>query len=95
MTKRTPSGYQHPNAYRSWLEEHDTLLRTVACKGLDTTALNQVVSAETLAVCLGRSATSIVRRGEKLGVHIMTNDELKGAFDDIQREAQEFVDKYI
>lgn len=78
MTKRTPYGYQHPNAYRVWLEEHDDLLRAVSLKGTTTTALQTVVDAETLGLCLGRSADSIVKRAVKLECIIPYRDELVG-----------------
>jgi hypothetical protein len=76
MTKRTPYGYLHPNAYRKWLEEHDDLLRAVSLKGTSRTALQSVLDAETLEVCLGRSADSIVQRGVKLECIIPYRDEL-------------------
>jgi hypothetical protein len=76
MTKRTPYGYQHPNAYRKWLEEHDDLLRAVSLKGTSRTALQSVVDAETLGLCLGRSSDSVVLRGVKIGVVIPYRDEL-------------------
>lgn len=76
MTKRTPYGYQHPNAYRVWLEEHDDLLRAVSLKGNTTTALQTVLDAETLEVALGRSRDSIVKRGLKLDCVIPYRDQL-------------------
>lgn len=76
MTKRTPYGYQHIHAYRSWLPEQDELLRLIAVKGRDTTALNSTMSAEQLSVCLGRSPSSILKRAAKLEVPIYTQEQL-------------------
>lgn len=77
MTKRTPHGYQHPNAYRTWLPEQDEVLRIVAFKGRDTTALNQTMTLESLSVVLGRSPSSIARRAAELEVCILSNEQLE------------------
>lgn len=77
MTKRTPHGYQHPNAYRTWLPEQEELLRIVAVKGRDSTALRQTMSLESLSVVLGRSPSSIARKAAELEVTIWSNEQIE------------------
>jgi len=93
MTKRTEHGYQHIHAYRTWLPEHDELITAVA-KGAST-SLDQTVSVEVLATCLGRSITACIKRAQKLGVVLMTQEQIDTERAECERLAQEFVDRYI
>jgi hypothetical protein len=93
MTKRTEHGYQHIHAYRTWLPEHDELITAVA-KGAST-SLDQTVSVEVMATCLGRSTSAILKRAQKLGVALMTQEQIDAERAEDERVAQEFLDRYI
>lgn len=95
MTQRNMSGYQHVHAYRTWLPEQNELLRVIAVRGRDSTSLDHTMSLEKLSVCLGRSPTAISRQAEKLGVEILSEQEIADARAAIQNEADEFVSRYI
>lgn len=86
MTKRTPYGYAHPNAYREWLPEHDDLLRAVALKARSGTALQSTVPLETLSVVLGRSPMSIARRAQKLELALLDEAGLQEIAEQIKLE---------
>ena len=93
MTQRTPTGYTHIHAYRTWLPEHNELLRIVALKGRDTTALNNTMSLEALSVCLGRSPTAIAKQAAKLEVVILDKQQLDMEHAIIEKDAAEFAGK--
>lgn len=95
MTDRTPYGYQHARAYRTWLPEQEEFLRVIAYKGRDSTALSQTMSLEAAAVVLGRSPPSVATRAAKLEVSILTQEQLDHERKLIELDAKEFVDRYI
>jgi hypothetical protein len=95
MTKRTPYGYTHPNAYRKWEPEQDELLRIIAVKGRDTTALSRTMGAEALAFCLGRSPASILKRAAELEVAIYTNEQLEIEKAMQEKLARQFVGRVL
>lgn len=94
MTQRTPHGYAHIHAYRTWLDEHDELLLKSAV-GPSCTALTQPMSVESIAVCLGRSISAVQARASKLGVELATREYLQALKDEQQRLADEFVERNI
>jgi len=93
MTKRTEHGYQHIHAYRTWLPEHDELITAVA-KGAST-SLDQTVSVEVLATCLGRSTSAIVKRAQKLEVVLLTQREIDAEREMDEKLAREFVERNL
>jgi 3-deoxy-D-manno-octulosonate 8-phosphate phosphatase KdsC-like HAD superfamily phosphatase len=95
MTKRTPYGYTHNRAFRTWLPEQEELLRIIAYKGRDATALSQTMSLEALAVVLERSPSSIATRAAKLQVNILSQEQLDQERALIELDAKDFVDRYI
>lgn len=93
MTKRTPYGYQHPNAYRTWLPEQDEILRVVSYKG--ATALNSTVSLETLSVALGRPVGAFSKRASKLGLKLLSQEELDALKAQVEKDAEDFVSRVL
>jgi capsule polysaccharide export protein KpsE/RkpR len=95
MTKRTAHGYQHIHAYRTWLPEQEELLRVLALKGRDNTALKQTMSVEALSVCLGRSPSSIAKRAAELEVVLLTDEQLAAERARIEQDAADFVSRTL
>lgn len=77
MTQRIPHGYQHANAYRTWLPEHIELLQAIALKGRGYAALSSTTSLESIAVCLGRSETAVAKIAAKMQLCILTRQQLE------------------